>query len=144
RTSTTRYDAATRTFTSHSPNGRERFTTLDELGRVERVEQPGFPLVAYDYDQDGRIATVTRGTDPGARTTRFHYDAHGNLAERVDPLERTHHIESDVLGRTRALIGPNGARIELDHDAHDNLTHVVPPGRPAHELRYTGADQAER
>ncbi|HWN66804.1 MAG TPA: RHS repeat-associated core domain-containing protein [Haliangium sp.] len=144
RTTTVRYDTTARTITSQSPADKQRTVTLDELGRVLRIERPGLAPVAYEYDPDGRIASITRGTGPGTRVTRFHYDAHGNLAERVDPLERTHHIESDILGRTRALTGPDDARIELDYDAHDNLTRVTPPGRPAHQLRYTGADQAER
>jgi RHS repeat-associated protein len=144
RTSTLRYDAAARTITSQSPGGKLRTITLDELGRVLRIEQPGFAPVVYEYDSDGRIASITRGTGPGTRVTRFHYDANGNLARRSDPLERAHHIESDIIGRTRALIGPDDTRIELDYDAHDNLTRINPPGRPAHTLRYTGADQAER
>jgi RHS repeat-associated protein len=144
RTSTVRYDAAARTITSQSPGGKLRTVTLDELGRVLRIERPGLGSVAYEYDPDGRIASITRGTGPGTRVTRFHYDENGNLARRIDPLERTHYIESDIIGRTRALTGPDDARIELDYDTHDNLTRVTPPGRPAHTLRYTGTDQAER
>jgi RHS repeat-associated protein len=144
RTSTVRYDAAARTITSQSPGDKQRTVTLDELGRVLRIERPGLAPVAYEYDPDGRIASITRGVGTGTRVTWFHYDAHGNLARRIDPLERTHHVESDVIGRTRVLTGPDDARIELDYDAHDNLTRVTPPGRSAHQLRYTGADQAER
>jgi YD repeat-containing protein len=144
RTSTFRYDAAARAITSQSPGGKQRTVMFDELGRVLRIERPGLAPVAYEYGPDGRIASITRGTGPGTRVTRFHYDAHGNLTERVDPLERTHHVESDIIGRTRALTGPDDARIELDYDAHDNVNRVTPPGRPGHQLRYTGADQAER
>jgi YD repeat-containing protein len=144
RTSMVRYDAAARAITSQSSGGKQRTVTLDELGRVLRIERPGLAPVAYEYDPDGRIASITRGVGTGTRVTRFHYDAHGNLARRIDPLERTHHIESDIIGRTRALTGPDDARIELDYDAHDNLTRITPPGRSAHQLRYTGADQAER
>ena len=144
RTSTARYDAAARTITSQTPGGQQRTVTLDELGRVLRIDQDGKPPYIVEYDDHGRIETVQHGEGAGARITRFHYDANGNLAERIDPLQRTHVYEHDVLGRLRALEGPTGARIELDYDAHDNLTTVVPPGRPAHVFRYTGADSAER
>jgi YD repeat-containing protein len=56
----------------------------------------------------------------------------------------SHHVERDVIGRLRAQQGPDNTRIALDYDAHDNLTRLTPPGRSAHQLRYTGADQAER
>ena len=144
RTSTARYDAAARTITSQNPGVQQRTVTLDELGRVLRIDQAGSAPYIVDYDEHGRIETVQDGEGANVRITRFHYDANGNLAERIDPLQRTHVYEHDVLGRLRALEGPDGTRIELDYDAHDNLTKVVPPGRPAHEFRYTGADSAER
>ena len=144
RTSTARYYAAARTITSQNPGGQQRTVTLDELGRVLRVNQAGKPPYIVEYDGHGRIATVQHGEGAGARITRFHYDESGNLAERIDPLQRTHIYEHDVLGRLRAQEGPDGARIALDYDAHDNLTKVVPPGRLAHEFRYTAADSAER
>jgi RHS repeat-associated protein len=144
RTSTARYDAAARTITSQNPGGQQRTATLDELGRVLRIDQAGKPPYVVEYDDHGRIEVVQHGEGAGARITRFHYDENGNLAQRIDPLQRTHVYEHNVLGRLRALEGPDGARIELDYDAHDNLTRVVPPGRPAHVFRYTGADSAER
>ena len=144
RTSTGRYDAAARTITSQNPGGQQRTVTLDERGRVRRIDQAGSAPYIVGYDDHGRIEAVQHGEGAGARITRFHYDANGNLAERIDPLQRTHVYEHDVLGRLRALEGPDGTRIELDYDAHDNLTKVVPPGRPAHQFRYTGADSAER
>jgi RHS repeat-associated protein len=144
RTSTTRYDAAARTITSRTPGGKQRIATLDDLGRVVRVDQPGMPPHVVEYDDDGRIAQVQRGEGAEARVTLFHYDANGNLIERVDPLQRVHVYEHDVIGRLRAQEGPDGTRIALDYDAHDNLTRLTPPGRPAHQLRYAAADQAER
>jgi YD repeat-containing protein len=144
RTTTARYDAVARTITSQTPSGQLRTVTLDELGRVRRIDQAGKPPYIVGYDDHGRIETVQHGEGAGARITWFHYDENGNLAERIDPLQRTHIYEHDVLGRLRALEGPDGRRIELDYDAHDNLTKVVPPGRPAHEFRYTAADSAER
>jgi RHS repeat-associated protein len=144
RTSTARYDAAARTVTSRTPGGKQRTVTLDALGRVARVDQPGTAPYLVEYDDDGRIAQVQHGEGAGARVMLFHYDANGNLAERIDPLQRMHLYEHDAIGRLRAQQGPDGTRITLDYDAHDNLTRLTPPGRPAHTLRYTAADQAER
>ncbi len=144
RTSTGRYDAAARTITNQNPGGQQRTVTLDELGRVLRIDQAGKPPYIVEYDEHGRIEWVQHGARAGARITRFHYDTNGNLTERIDPLQRTHIYEHDVLGRLRAQEGPDGRRIELDYDAHDNLTKLVPPGRPEHQFRYTGADSAER
>jgi RHS repeat-associated protein len=144
RTSTVRYDAATRTTTGQSPTGRQRTVTRDDRGRVVRVDQAGTAPYIVAYDAHGRVASVQRGEGAGARVTLLHYDANGNLAQRIDPLGRPHYYEHDLIGRLRASTGPDGQRIELDYDAHDNITRVKPPGRPAHELRYTAADQAER
>jgi RHS repeat-associated protein len=144
RTSTVRYDAATRTVTGRSPTGRQRTVIRDGYGRVLRIDQPGVAPYVVAYDDDGRVARTQRGEGAGARVTLFHYDANGNLAERIDPLQRVHLYEHDIIGRLRAKRGPDGERIELDYDAHDNLTRVTPPGRPTHELRYTGADQAQQ
>jgi RHS repeat-associated protein len=144
RTITARYDAAARTITTRTPNGQQRTVTLDDLGRVVRVEQPGTQPYIVEYDDDGRLAQVQHGEGAGARVTLFHYDANGNLTERIDPLQRVHLYQHDAIGRLRAQQGPDGARIALDYDAHDNLTRLTPPGRPAHQLRYTAADQAER
>jgi RHS repeat-associated protein len=144
RTSTARYDGASQTITSQSPTGKQRTITLDALGRPQRIEQPGSAPYLVTYDDDGRIASVQRGEDPDTRVMLFHYDAHGHLAEAIDPLQRTHRYEHDIVGRLRAQTRPDGPRIAFDYDAHDNLTSLTPPGRPAHAFRYTGADLAEQ
>jgi RHS repeat-associated protein len=144
RTSTARYDGASQTITSQSPTGRQRTVTLDALGRVQRIEQPGSAPYLVTYDDDGRIESVQRGEGASARTMLFHYDVHGNLAEVIDPLQRAHHYEHDIIGRMRAQTRPDGTRITFDYDAHDNLVSLTPPSRPAHQFRYTGADLAEQ
>jgi RHS repeat-associated protein len=144
RTSTARYDGASQTITGESPIGKQRTITLDALGRPQRIDQSGSAPYLVTYDDDGRIASMQRGEGVDARAMLFHYDTHGNLAEVIDPLQRTHRYEHDIVGRLRAQTRPDETRIAFDYDAHDNLTSLTPPGRPAHAFRYTGADLAEQ
>lgn len=80
-----------------------------------------------------RLCTRERQRDP----THSQPDQGSRLHRDRRRLRRYAHATGQHLrGHIRA-------RGELRR-SHDNFTRITPPGRSAHQLRYTGADQAER
>ncbi len=126
------YDAATRTWTTTSAEGRVSKAALDEEGRVVRVEAPGLLPLVTTYDARGRIAEIARGPS----RVRYGYDASGALAEIEDGLGRKSRYERDAALRVLAAIGPDGARTALAYGPMDDLASLAPPGKPAHMMTW--------
>jgi len=140
RTSTSVYDAATRTTTSTSAAGRVSTTEIDALGRPVLTQTAGLEPVAYAYDARGRLETLTQGTAPDARTVTFAYDADGYLASITDALGRSAGFDYDPAGRVIGQTFPDARQVLFDYDAKGNLTGLTPPGRPEHGFGYTPVD----
>jgi RHS repeat-associated protein len=136
RTLTTTYTAATRTLTTKSAMGRLSTSTLDEKGRVVKQEVPGVLPVEYSYDAEGRPWKVTQG----GRTQTHTYNTAGYLETVTDTLQRRTGFTYDEAGRPTSQQLPGGRTVGFSFDAHDNLTQLVPPGKPAHSFLYTPAD----
>jgi RHS repeat-associated protein len=137
RTSTSIYDAATRTLTHTSAAGRTGTATLDALGRMIQAQAPGLLAVVNAYDAKGRLSSSTQGEDQEARTVSFGYNDAGLLATVTDPLGRTLGYEYDAARRITRHILPDAREVLYGYDADGNLTSVTPPGRPAHAFKYT-------
>lgn len=127
------YDAATRTITSTSPQGRVSKVTLDAKARVVRSETPGLEPVAYTYDAKGRVETITQGTGTTARITRSTYDTQGRLATVTDALGRVTTYSYDAADRVTSVNGPGGVA-SATYDQNGNLATITPPGRTASSL----------
>ncbi|MCL6613780.1 MAG: RHS repeat protein [Firmicutes bacterium] len=115
-TYTTTYDASTRRITSTTPEGRQSFTYLDEKGRVIRTEVPGLAPVAFEYDERGRLVSITEGEGLEARVGRLEYNTEGYIARSIDPLGRVTSFEYDAAGRVIAEILPDGSRIPYTYE----------------------------
>lgn len=153
------FDAATRTYTTTSPEYRTSTTTVDELGRVIKSEIPGLYPVTYVYDADGRLESVTQAAPDGSesRTSSYEYFAHsggpnpdlraGLLKSQTGPTGLTTTFDYDILARTSSQTVPStpGAtsedarQIAFEYDANGNLISLTPPGRSPHQF---GVDQA--
>jgi RHS repeat-associated protein len=141
RTYTRVYDAGSRTFTMTSPTGRKVTTTTDIRGRAVLAQDGNLAPVAFTYDAHGRLATVTQGSGPSARTTTFGYDSEGNLATVTDPLQRVTSFAYDGIGRPLLETLPDGKIVAFGYDPNSNVTSITPPGRSAHAFAYTSRDR---
>ncbi|MBM7117715.1 RHS repeat-associated core domain-containing protein [Archangium primigenium] len=139
RTQTATYAVASRTLRTRSPSGRLATSVLDARGRLVRQEVVGVLPLEYSYDAEGRPWKVTQGE----RTETYTYDAAGYLATVEDVLGRTTDFSYNGAGRLTAERLPGGRTVGLASDAHGNLTRMVPPGRSAHDFRYTPADTVD-
>jgi hypothetical protein len=87
---TTSFDAASSSFTSTTPEGRQTVTTIDAQGRPLSTQVTGILPVVRSYDTHGRLSTITQGSDSAARVTTFGYrSSDGFLGSITDALGRT-------------------------------------------------------
>jgi RHS repeat-associated protein len=141
RTSTTVYDAATKTATMTSAAGRQSTTATDDKGRLTQSQVPGILALNVSYDERGRLAAITQGAGANRRELSFVYNPQGYPQAVTDPLGRTLSYEYDAAGRITRKILPDSREVRFAYDANGNLLSLTPPGRPAHVFTYTKVDQ---
>lgn len=125
------YDTAARRFEISSPEGRVATIELDPLGReVQRTLGGRTRTIAYD--ELGRIDEVAEA----GRTLTFARDPE---LTATDGVGRTLVIRREA-GRI-ATASFADAEIAFGYDTRGNLTSIMPPGRPAHELSYDNDDR---
>jgi RHS repeat-associated protein len=140
RTSTSVYDAATRTTTNTSAAGRTSTTEIDAFGRPTLTQTAGLAPVAYSYDDHGRLESRTQGTHPDTRTFTLAYDAEGYLSSITDPLGHTMGFDYSLAGRIIGRTFADDRETLFDYDAKGNLISLVPPGSPEYGFGYTPVD----
>ena len=64
----------------------------------------------------------------------------GSLASITAATSRKTLYQRDAAARPTMVTGPDGAKLSMRFDAHDNLTSVTPPGKSAHAFVYTPDD----
>ncbi|GLS04988.1 hypothetical protein GCM10007860_21370 [Chitiniphilus shinanonensis] len=138
------YQAAERSYTSTSPLLRQSTVKVDTQGRPLQLTQPGLLPVDYAYDAKGRLSTLSQGSGDGTRTTRYAYNALGELESVTDALGRVTGYGYDLAGRVTRVTTPDGREIGFGYDANGNLTAVTPPSRPAHGFDFNNIDLATR
>lgn len=135
------FDAATRTFTFTSPEGRKTETVVDGQGRTMAVRIDGLEPRSLQYDSRGRLASVVQGAGEDQRLTTLGYHPEGFLASVTDPLSRSTSFTYDQAGRARSQTLPDGRSIGFGYDENGNVTSVTPPGRPSYGFGYTAVGQ---
>jgi RHS repeat-associated protein len=133
RTITRAWDAATRTLTDTSPEGRQTRTVLDEQGRPIQQQLGNLTATEFSYDANGRLDGIAQGS----RVSSIAYDSDGNVASVTDPAGRTVSFAYDGAGRVTLQTLPDLREIAFDYDANGNVTSIMPPGRPAHGFSYS-------
>src|SRR6266496_2041481 len=108
RAYTTVYDAATRTFTSTSPEGRQSTTTLDAQGRIINQATPGIEPLRFNYNPRGRLSGTAQGTGAEERASTITYNAQGYAETITDSLQRTTSFTYDAAGRVLQQTLPGG------------------------------------
>jgi RHS repeat-associated protein len=145
RTTTYGYDADNRALSTTDPLGDRRSVTYDQAGNVISVVNGLQHVTALAYDANGRLKTQTES----GRTTKFEYDADGNLTAQVSPLgERTtygYDDDGNQVSVTNPLGNVTGATA-ADHtwtygyDAAGNRTSVTDPLGDKSTTHYDGDD----
>jgi RHS repeat-associated protein len=143
RTSTSVYDAATRTILGTTATGRQASVTLNIYGDVTRMQTAGLDPLTVNYDSRGRVISTSMGTGTGARSTSMLYDGAGYVGTITDPISSTLRFGYDAVGRVLTQTLEDGRIIRFGYDAASNLTRLTPPGRPGHNFTYTPADLQE-
>jgi RHS repeat-associated protein len=137
------YEAATRTFTETTPEGRESTTLIDRLGRPLDVEVPGLFPARFAYDDRGRLKALGSGGGDEERKVFLTYDTSGRLETVTDPLARVVSFSYDQAGRLTSQTLPGNRVVGFSYDKSGNLLSLTPPGRPPHTFTYSRVDQVE-
>jgi RHS repeat-associated protein len=134
------YDAASRTWTRTSPEGRTSTVQFNEHGQVVSTRLGSLAPVERMFNSRGQVGKVNQST----RTTSLTYDGNGYLKQIVDAESRATTLKNDGVGRTRELQLPGDRLVAFDFDANGNVTGINPPERPTHGFAYNGVDLATR
>lgn len=138
------YDAPTKIFTTTSPEKRITTTVIDEKGRLLREAAPELASTFYEYHTTGELKSLTIGEGTTARSYNFEINPQGFVKSIADPEKQKVDFTSyDLVGRLKESVLPGNRTITFDHDANGNMTHIAPPGRPAHQFDYTPIDFPE-
>ncbi|MEM7049914.1 MAG: RHS repeat-associated core domain-containing protein, partial [Acidobacteriota bacterium] len=143
KTSTRAWDAATRTYTLTSPEGRIVTVKVDEQRRPLETKLPGFLAVEMSYDTDGLVRSIAQGSGTDRREMAFDYDLLGRLETHTDPEARTTTYTHDPDDLPSSQVLPGNRTLGLGFDGNGNLNRVTPPGRPDHTFEYTPDDLPE-
>ncbi|MEE8575039.1 MAG: Ig-like domain-containing protein, partial [Thermodesulfobacteriota bacterium] len=139
-TTTTHYDAASKTITSTTPMGRVKVTTTDDLGKPLTLAKTGLETAYFGYDARGRLVNTSSGSGALERVSSLTYDTDGNVETMTDPIGRVTSFVYDPVGRVTRTTLPDLREINFSYDEHGNLTSLTPPSRPAHMFTYTVDD----
>lgn len=138
--STDAFDRATMTRTHTSAAGRTRTETFDVQERLTQTAVPGEAAVAYSYDGEGRVQTISQG----ARSTTMAYGpdklvssitTSGPSGSRV-----VTYTSRDGVGRPTLMMLPGSRQVGYTYDAAGNTTAVTPPSKPSHTQTFDNRD----
>ena len=141
RTTIATYTAATKVFATTTPEGRTSSSTVDSLGRLVSDQFSGLDPTSFTYDSRGRMATVTQGSGPSARTATFTFNPEGFVQSLTDAIGRTTHFTYDAAGRVVSKTFPDTRVATFSYDAAGNMVSAAPPGRPAHTFAYSDRNE---
>jgi RHS repeat-associated protein len=134
RTNTTRYDAATRTFTGNTGEGRQTVAAVDAQARPLEVRVPGLEPLTLTYDARGRLSAKAQG----GRVAGFGYGPSGWLQTVTNAEGRVTWLGRDDAGAVTNVVRADGARWSMDLDPVGNLLALAEPNLTnVHRFTYT-------
>ncbi|MGW3117360.1 RHS repeat-associated core domain-containing protein [Streptomyces sp. NPDC001107] len=120
---TTAYDAAGHVLSQSDPYGNKTVTNAyDGDGRLSARTDALGNKTAYEYDELGRLSTVTA---PDGGTTHLGYDVLGNLTSRKDANGHTTNYGYDDTGRLNKITDPLGRATSYGYDVDGNRTSTT-------------------
>jgi RHS repeat-associated protein len=144
KTFTRNYDAATRTWTNTSAEGRTKTLTLNSLGQLAEINVSGLATTSFDYDSQGRLSTASAEYGATSRLTQWDYYSSGSqkgfLQSMTDAENRSTYFSYDAAGRVTLQTLPDSRQIQYSYDANGNLSSLTPPGSSTHFFNYNGVD----
>jgi len=131
------YVHAEKLWRTTTPSGKETRMTVDGVHRPLRVEQDSIPTTTFTYSQ-GLVSRMTQTAIDNAtsRSWQYSYDAQGNLAQMLDPLNRASTFDYDAVGRPTRQTLPDGRTIETAYDAQGNVKEIKTPAGDVHYYNY--------
>jgi YD repeat-containing protein len=112
QTTTYAYDALNRVTLITFHDGSKQTSAYDEgangIGRLSSITETNpanqvTSVIAYGYDQHGRVTSETRAVAAVQYVTAYRYDSSGRLDQLIYPSGRTVNYAFDSLGRVSAL-----------------------------------------
>lgn len=132
RTSSQRYDEASRTWTLTSPGQRKRTITISDVGDVETDTRNGI-TTSFSRDGRGRLIEIERA----GRVQTFEYGADGLLSAKYGPRPGdATFFGRNALGQITRIAQPDGSVTTLNYENFE-LASIAPPGRDAHLLGWS-------
>ena len=114
---------------------------VSPLGNL--TTEPGNYKVSYDYDQLGRkIKMIAKATDKFTNltvemTTKYYYDANGNLVKTIDPKGREWQYTYSARGWRLTESDPSNNTVRYQYDVLGNKTAVTDPRGNGTDGTYT-------
>ncbi len=125
--------------TDLTPLGRQKVSTLDWYGRIEKVSIDGLEPTVYSYDEKGRLIKIQKGE----QSLGCIYDNMNRLISLTDAEGaefRYTYNDADIL---KSITMPGGQTYAFGNDYNGNVTGITIPGGEKHQLSYTAIDQPE-
>jgi len=95
---------------------------------TESVSVPGLLDTNYEYDNRGRLTSVTTDT----RQTSFIYNTQGFLETLSDPENHSTTYTYDAVGRVTGIDRPDGSLLGFTYDKNGNMTVLTNPSTIDH------------
>jgi RHS repeat-associated protein len=137
------YDAAGNIAQISDPLGSVVAYSYDSYNRVSRIQYPSGSVATLAYDSAGNLRSLTlppnvNGTNQtvtyrldvmgnilemqtGGSTTRFEYDALGNVTSRIAPDNSRTNYRYDAANRLIEIGYPNGTSVSYSYDTEGHL-----------------------
>lgn len=136
------FTTADRSHVITTPEGRGITTWLDAYHRPIQQHIDGAFDVAWSYDAQGRLSTLSRLWSGHVVEKRFTYDPTTGRLQRIenelDGVTDHTDFQLDAFGRPTSITLPDLQTVILGpYDAMSRPLAIVPPGRPAHTMTYS-------
>jgi RHS repeat-associated protein len=135
------FDAFGRLVAENTPEG-ERTLEWGDPAHPDRLTswvRPDGEAVAAEYDDAGRIASLSVAGDDGPGWTLTYADD-GQIESITDFAGRTRRHTYDERGNLTTIEGPAGVVLQLGYDARGNVTTEDGPGGPT-QFAYDAMDR---
>ncbi len=133
-------DLPSRTVETTTPLGRRARAALDDKGRPVMAEAPGILPVTNVYNALGQLVLTRQGD----RETAFVYGSDGYLRAVTNALGEVSGIVPDLVGRTLAVLLPDGSAVSNFYDRSESPVRVTLPHGADHAFGYNPLGLTER